>query len=210
RGAYGKALVELGKNNPNIVVLDADLSCSTQTAMFAKEFPERFFNVGIAEQNLIPFPHAHSVVRPVADGVFDVSVNDVVISGKAYERPFRSVVLCAVCRDHVVIVDQSGVLLHVGKTQEYRMLFDLNVKRDLFVLVLHLVSYRAAVRTFDGPETLGRRVRKMSQAFRAGEFDFFAEQLCPRRAENELINASRHRPGAHQEREDERRETRRV
>lgn len=53
RGAYGKTLVELGKTNKDIVVLDADLACSTQTAMFAKEFPERFFNMGIAEQDMI-------------------------------------------------------------------------------------------------------------------------------------------------------------
>ena len=53
REAFGKALVEVGKLNKDIVVLDADLSCSTQTKIFAKEFPERFFNVGIAEQDLI-------------------------------------------------------------------------------------------------------------------------------------------------------------
>ena len=53
RVAYGKALVELGKENPNIVVLDADLSGSTQTKFFAKEFPDRFLNMGIAEQNMI-------------------------------------------------------------------------------------------------------------------------------------------------------------
>ncbi len=53
RAAYGKALVELGKINENIVVLDADLACSTQTAMFGKEFPERFFNMGIAEQDMM-------------------------------------------------------------------------------------------------------------------------------------------------------------
>ncbi len=53
RDAYGKALVELGKQNKNIVVLDADLSASTKTALFAKEFPDRFFNAGVAEQDLI-------------------------------------------------------------------------------------------------------------------------------------------------------------
>ncbi len=53
RVAYGKALAELGKENQNIVVLDADLSGSTQTKFFAKEFPDRFFNMGIAEQNMI-------------------------------------------------------------------------------------------------------------------------------------------------------------
>ena len=53
REAYGKTLVQLGRENPDIVVLDADLSTSTQTIYFAREFPDRFFNVGLAEQNLI-------------------------------------------------------------------------------------------------------------------------------------------------------------
>ncbi len=53
REAYGKALVKLGEKNKQIVVLDADLSKSTKTAEFAKVFPERFINVGIAEQNLM-------------------------------------------------------------------------------------------------------------------------------------------------------------
>ncbi|QOR33680.1 transketolase family protein [Clostridium sp. 'deep sea'] len=53
REAYGKALVELGKNHENIIVLDADLSKSTKTALFKKEFPNRFFSTGIAEANMI-------------------------------------------------------------------------------------------------------------------------------------------------------------
>ncbi len=53
RDAYGKALVALGAENLDIVVLDADLSKSTKTADFAKHYPERFFNMGIAEQNLM-------------------------------------------------------------------------------------------------------------------------------------------------------------
>ncbi|MEM2839491.1 MAG: transketolase family protein [Thermoplasmata archaeon] len=53
RKEYGKALVELGKKRTDIVVLDADLSSSTQTAMFAQAFPERFFNCGIAEANMM-------------------------------------------------------------------------------------------------------------------------------------------------------------
>ncbi len=52
RQAYGKALVEIGAVNKNLVVMDADLSKSTMTAEFAKVYPERFFNMGIAEQNL--------------------------------------------------------------------------------------------------------------------------------------------------------------
>lgn len=53
REAFGKKLVELGTCDPSVVVLDADLSCSTQTKQFAQRYPERFFNMGIAEQNMI-------------------------------------------------------------------------------------------------------------------------------------------------------------
>ncbi len=76
REAYGRKLVELGKANPDIVVLDADLSQSTMTKFFAKEFPDRFFDCGIAEQNMIsiaaglaaagktPFASTFSVFAP--------------------------------------------------------------------------------------------------------------------------------------------------
>ena len=53
RNQFGDVLAELGETLPNLVVLDADLSCSTQTQRFAKRFPERFFNQGIAEMDLV-------------------------------------------------------------------------------------------------------------------------------------------------------------
>lgn len=53
RAAFGQALVELGRSNPQVVALDADLSKSTYTAAFADEFPERFVECGIAEANMI-------------------------------------------------------------------------------------------------------------------------------------------------------------
>ena len=53
RDAYGQILLELGKRDPKIVVLDGDLSCSTRTGLFAKAFPDRFFNVGISEANMV-------------------------------------------------------------------------------------------------------------------------------------------------------------
>ena len=53
RDAYGKALEELGHERSDIIVLDADLSGSTKTGVFAKSFPHRFFNVGVAEQDLM-------------------------------------------------------------------------------------------------------------------------------------------------------------
>ncbi len=53
RTEYGKALIEIGKENPNLVVLGADTTDSLKTSGFGKQFPERFFNVGIAEANLV-------------------------------------------------------------------------------------------------------------------------------------------------------------
>jgi transketolase len=53
RETYGKTLVELGRQNKDIVVLDADLSPSTMTSFFAREFPDRFFNCGLEEQNMV-------------------------------------------------------------------------------------------------------------------------------------------------------------
>ena len=53
RQSYGEALLELGRENEKIVVLDADLSSATKTNIFAKEFPKRFFDVGISEQDLM-------------------------------------------------------------------------------------------------------------------------------------------------------------
>ncbi|MFA5119056.1 MAG: transketolase family protein [Candidatus Omnitrophota bacterium] len=53
RDVYGQTLIELGKENKDIIVLDSDLSSSTRTGLFAKEYPERFFNMGVAEQNMM-------------------------------------------------------------------------------------------------------------------------------------------------------------
>lgn len=55
REAYGEALLELGRQHPDIVVLDADTSTSTRTSWFAKAFPNRFFNFGVAEANMIGY-----------------------------------------------------------------------------------------------------------------------------------------------------------
>lgn len=67
RQAFGKALLELGAEIPELVVLDADVSNSTQTVHFGKKYPERFFNVGVAETNLVDVAAgmAASGLRPV-------------------------------------------------------------------------------------------------------------------------------------------------
>ena len=53
RDAYGEALLKLGKKNDKIVALDADVGGSTKSALFGKEFPERYYNVGISELNMV-------------------------------------------------------------------------------------------------------------------------------------------------------------
>ena len=67
REAFGKALLELGRQNKDVVVCDADLSKSTYTHLFAKEFPDRFFECGIAEANMVALgaglTHAGSTPR---------------------------------------------------------------------------------------------------------------------------------------------------
>lgn len=87
REAYGEALKKLAASNPNVVVLDADLSGSTKTSEFKKVAPERFFNVGIAEQNLIgtaagmaiagKIPFASSFAMFAAGRAFEIIRNTV-------------------------------------------------------------------------------------------------------------------------------------
>jgi len=55
REIYGRTLVQIGRENPNIVVLEADLGKSTMSCYFEQEFPERFFEMGIAEANMTSF-----------------------------------------------------------------------------------------------------------------------------------------------------------
>ncbi len=81
RQAYGQVLVELGAENPNLIVMDADLSKSTMTAEFAKVYPERFINMGIAEQNL----YASAAGLAVSGKVVCASTFAMFASGRAFE-----------------------------------------------------------------------------------------------------------------------------
>ncbi len=87
RDVYGKTLVELGKQNKNIIVLDADLSSSTRTSLFAKEFPERFFNFGVAEQNMAA---AAAGLATCGKTVF-VSTFAIFASGRAWDQVRNSI-----------------------------------------------------------------------------------------------------------------------
>ena len=81
REAYGKTLAKLGKKYENLVVMDADLSGSTKTAVFAKEYPERFFNMGIAEQNM----YAAAAGLAVSGKIVCASTFAMFASGRAFE-----------------------------------------------------------------------------------------------------------------------------
>ena len=82
RQSYGEELADLGKENKDIAVLDADLSSATKTGIFAKEFPERFINVGIAEQNLMGVAAGLSTFGKIPFA----STFAVFAAGRAYEQ----------------------------------------------------------------------------------------------------------------------------
>ena len=98
RQAYGEALVELGHKYNNLVVLDADLSKSTMTANFAKEYPKRFFNIGIAEQNM----YGIAAGMAVSGKIVCASTFAMFAAGRAFEiirnsigYPHANVKICA-------------------------------------------------------------------------------------------------------------------
>lgn len=87
REAYGEALKEMGMKHENIVVLDADLSKSTKTNLFAEAFPKRFFNAGIAEQNMISMAAGLSTVGKIPFA----STFAMFATGRAYEQVRNSI-----------------------------------------------------------------------------------------------------------------------
>ena len=98
RDSYGNGLVELGKIHENIVVLDADLAGATKSGMFKKAFPERHFNCGIAESNMVGVGAGLSTMGLVPF----VSTFAMFVAGRAYEQvrntigyPHLNVKICA-------------------------------------------------------------------------------------------------------------------
>jgi len=87
RDGYGDALVELGEQHSDVIVLDADLSGSTKTNGFKKKFPERFINVGVAEQNLV----GHAAGLALSGFVPFASSFAMFLSGRAWEIVRNSV-----------------------------------------------------------------------------------------------------------------------
>ena len=124
RQSYGEALLELGKENENIVVLDADLAEATKTGIFAKEFPERFFDMGIAEQNMI----STSAGMATCGKIPFASTFAMFAAGRAYDQIRNSICYpklnVKICATHVgVTVGEDGAT--------HQMIEDISMMRTL-------------------------------------------------------------------------------
>lgn len=109
RDAYGEAIIELGRELKELVVLDADLSQSTKTAGFARLFPERFFNIGIAEANLM----GTAAGLAAAGKIPFVSTFAVFATGRAYDQVRNSIAYpelnVKICATHAgITVGEDG------------------------------------------------------------------------------------------------------
>ena len=124
RQSYGEALLELGKNNENVVVLDADLAGATKTNMFAKEFPERFFDMGIAEQDMLATAAGFATCGKIPFA----STFAVFATGRAYDQIRNSI--CYPKLNVKICATHSGITVgEDGAT--HQMLEDINLMRGL-------------------------------------------------------------------------------
>ena len=124
RQSYGEALLELGKENENVVVLDADLSTATKTILFAKEFPNRFFDMGIAEQDMLATAAGFSTCGKIPY----VSTFAVFAAGRAYDQIRNSI--CYPKLNVKICATHSGITVgEDGAT--HQMLEDISLMRTL-------------------------------------------------------------------------------
>ena len=124
RQSYGEALVELGKENENVVVFDADLSTATKTMLFAKKFPDRFFEMGIAEQDMLATAAGFSTCGKIPY----VSTFAVFAAGRAYDQIRNSI--CYPKLNVKICATHSGITVgEDGAT--HQMLEDLSLMRTL-------------------------------------------------------------------------------
>lgn len=103
REAYGEALKELGSTNANVVVLDADLSKSTKTNVFQEAFPDRHFNVGIAEQNMMSIAAGLAATGKIPFA----STFAVFATGRAFEQVRNSI--CYPCLNVKIAATHAGI-----------------------------------------------------------------------------------------------------
>lgn len=124
RQSYGEALAELGKENENVVVFDADLSTATKTMLFAKKFPDRFFEMGIAEQDMLATAAGFSTCGKIPY----VSTFAVFAAGRAYDQIRNSI--CYPKLNVKICATHSGITVgEDGAT--HQMLEDLSLMRTL-------------------------------------------------------------------------------
>ena len=124
RQSYGEALVELGRKNKNIVVFDADLATATKTVMFAKEFPDRFFDMGIAEQDMMSTAAGISTCGKIPY----VSTFAMFAAGRAYDQIRNSV--CYPKLNVKICATHAGIT--VGKDgATHQMIEDLSLMRTI-------------------------------------------------------------------------------
>lgn len=124
RESYGEELAILGEKNKNIIVLDADLSQATKTSIFAKKFPNRFFNIGIAEQDMMSTAAGLSTCGKIPY----VSTFAVFATGRAYDQIRNSICYpklnVKICATHAgITVGEDGAT--------HQMLEDISLMRTL-------------------------------------------------------------------------------
>ncbi len=139
RDAYGDALVSLGKKRNDVVVLDADLSGSTKTSKFAKVFPDRFFNIGIAEQDMM----GTAAGLAIGGKLPFVSTFAVFATGRAWEQVRQSI--CYPNLNVKIVASHSGVT--VGEDGgSHQSVED--------IAVMRVIPHMTVIVPADGPETL--------------------------------------------------------
>ncbi|MFH0749226.1 MAG: transketolase family protein [Candidatus Bathyarchaeota archaeon] len=124
RDSYGQALLDLGKENRDVVVLDSDLSFSTRTGWFGRAFPERFFNCGVAEQNMITMAAGLAACGKI------VFASSFAVFGteRAYNQIKQSVAYTGL--NVKIVVSHSGIT--VGEDgASHHMPFDIAIMRVL-------------------------------------------------------------------------------
>jgi len=124
RQVYGEALLELGRKNKNIVVLEADLGKSTMTCLFEKEFPDRFFEMGIGEANMNSFAAGLSLTGKIA---FTNSFA-VFASGRAYDQIRQSI---SIPKLNVKIIGSSAGLSDFGDGATHQSVEDVAIMRAI-------------------------------------------------------------------------------
>ena len=171
RKAYGEALLELGRENKKIVALEADLGKSTMSNMFGGEFPERYFQMGIAEANMISAAAGLALTGHIAYA----STFAVFASGRPYDQIRSSV---AIPRLNVKICGSSAGLSDFGDGKTHQSVDDITLMRVLpNMKVLSAADYWEtlkmvrAMAEIDGPCYL--RVNRNDVPVVTGEDDVF-------------------------------------